>query len=152
MKTSAYVTIAMLVLIGFTGQLNAAEDEDQAAGAMKALDDFMATFNSRDMDAWAKTLNYPHVRIASGAVRVWETPEEYAGRDVFSILTSQYGWDHSVWDKREVVQSGRDKIHFATTFSRYDKDGNKIATFDSLYIVTKRDGHWGTQARSSFAP
>ncbi len=152
MKTSAYVTIAMLVLIGFTGQLNAAEDDDQTAEAMKALDDFMATFNSRDMDAWAKTLNYPHVRIASGAVRVWETPEEYAGRDVFSILTSQYGWDHSVWDKRDVVQSGRDKIHFATTFSRFDKDGNKIATFDSLYIVTKRDGHWGTQARSSFAP
>ena len=152
MKISVYVAITMLVLLGITAQLNAAEHDDQVAEAMKALDEFMATFNSRDMEAWAKTLNYPHVRIASGSVRVWETPEEYAGRDVFSALTSQYGWDHSVWDKREVVQSGQDKVHFATTFSRYDKDGNKIATFDSLYIVTKQDGHWGTQARSSFAP
>ena len=146
------LAIAVLVLLGSVGVIMAAEDDDDAAAALTALDEFMAAFNARDMDAWAKTLNYPHVRIASGAVRVWETPEEYASRDVFSILTSQYGWDHSVWDKREVVQSGKDKVHFATTFSRYDKDGNKIATFDSLYIVTKRDGHWGTQARSSFAP
>ncbi len=152
MKTSCYVGIAALLLFGIAAQLNAAEDDTQVAEAMKSLDEYMAAFNARDMDAWSKTLNYPHVRIAGGAVRVWETPEEYAGRDVFSILTSQYGWDHSVWDRREVVQSGQDKIHFATTFSRYDKDGNKIATFDSLYIVTKQDGHWGTQARSSFAP
>ena len=152
MKKYTYVGIAILLLLGVTAQLNAAEDDDQVAEAMKALDDFMATFNSRDMEAWSKTLNYPHVRIASGTVNVWETPEEYAGRDVFSLLTSQYGWDHSVWDKREVAQSGKDKVHFATTFSRYDKDGNKIATFDSLYIVTKQDGHWGIQARSSFAP
>ena len=152
MFKSGTLAIAMLVLLGSIGGITAAEDEDQVAAAMKSLDEFMAAFNSRDMDAWAKTLNYPHVRIASGAVRVWETPEEYAGRDVFSILTSQYGWDHSVWDKREAVQSGKDKVHFATTFSRFDKDGKKIATFDSLYIVTKRDGHWGTQARSSFAP
>ena len=31
------------------------------AGAMAALDEFMLTFNSRDMEAWAATLNYPHV-------------------------------------------------------------------------------------------
>ncbi|MDK1022553.1 MAG: hypothetical protein QGD90_13065 [Candidatus Hydrogenedentes bacterium] len=146
------LAIAMLVILGSIGVITAAEEEDQVAAAMTSLDEFMAAFNARDMEAWSKTLNYPHVRIASGTVRVWESPEEYAGRDVFAMLTSQYGWDHSVWDKREVVQSGKDKVHLATTFSRYDKDGNKIATFDSLYIVTKQDGHWGTQARSSFAP
>ena len=144
--------IALALTIGWVAPAPQAAETDPVGAAMAALDEFMAKFNARDMEAWAKTLNYPHVRIASGAVRVWETPEEYAGRDVFSLLTSEYGWDHSVWDKREVVQSGPDKVHFATTFSRYDKDGNKIATFDSLYIVTLRDGHWGTQARSSFAP
>lgn len=152
MFKSTALTIVMLVLLGSIGLSNAAEEDDQVAEAMNALDEFMAAFNSRNMDAWSKTLNYPHVRIASGTVRVWETPEEYAGRDVFSTLTSQYGWHHSVWDKREAVQSGKDKVHFATTFSRYDKDGKKIATFDSLYIVTKQNGHWGTLARSSFAP
>ncbi len=146
------LAISMLVLLGTIGASLAAEEEDQIDEAMNALDEFMTAFNSRDMDAWSKTLNYPHVRIASGTVRVWETPAEYAGRDVFATLTSQYGWHHSVWDKREVAQSGKDKVHFATTFSRFEKDGKKIATFDSLYIVTKKDGHWGTQARSSFAP
>ena len=33
--------------------------------AMSALDMFMEAFNSRDMKAWAGTLNYPHVRFAS---------------------------------------------------------------------------------------
>ncbi len=40
---------------------------DEAAGR-KALDDFMATWNGRDKMAWAGTLNYPHVRVASGKV------------------------------------------------------------------------------------
>ena len=142
----------MLVLLGITAQLNAAEHDDQVAAAMKALDEFMAAFNARDPEAWAATLNYPHVRLASGTVRVWETQDEYAAYMDFDAFAKRFGWDHSAWDKREVVQSGQDKIHFATTFSRYDKDGNKIATFDSLYVVTKRNGHWGTQARSSFAP
>ncbi len=152
MKASAYVGIAALLLFGIGAQLNAAENDNQVAEAMKSLDVYMAAFNARDPEAWAATLNYPHVRLASGTVRVWETQEEYAAYMDFDAFAERFGWDHSAWDKREVVQSGRDKIHFATTFSRFDEDGNKIATFESLYIVTKRNGHWGTQARSSFAP
>ena len=152
MFKSTVPAIAMLVILGSIGVLTAAEDEDDVAAAMKALDEFMTAFNARDAEAWAATLNYPHVRLASGTVRVWETQEEFAAYMDFDAFAKRFGWDHSAWDKREVVQSGHDKIHFATTFSRYDKDGNKIATFDSLYVVTKRDGHWGTQARSSFAP
>jgi hypothetical protein len=37
-------------------------------------------------------------------------------------------------------------------FSRYKADGTKYATYQSLWIVTKKDDGWGVQARSSFAP
>lgn len=37
----------------------------------------MATFNRRDPVAWAATLNYPHVRFASGNVTVWENAEDF---------------------------------------------------------------------------
>jgi hypothetical protein len=42
-------------------------------------------------------------------------------------------------------------MHFAVAFSRLDEKGNKIATFESFRILTKKDGRWGQQARSSFA-
>jgi hypothetical protein len=35
---------------------------------------------------------------------------------------------------------------------RYDADGNEIARFNSLYIVTNVEGRWAIKARSSFAP
>jgi hypothetical protein len=44
------------------------------------------------------------------------------------------------------------KVHFDVAFSRYKADGAKYATYQSLWIVTKKDGQWGVQARSSFAP
>jgi hypothetical protein len=51
-----------------------------------------------------------------------------------------------------VVQSGDDKVHFAVTFVRFDANNKEIGRFPSLYIVTRKNGHWGVQARSSFAP
>ena len=83
---------------------------------------------------------------------VWDTPEEYmAGFDfgVFEALNP--GWDHSAWDSIEIVQSGTDKVHVALQFSRYDANGNVLKTFETFHIMTNQDGHWGTQARSSYA-
>ena len=153
MKSKLCASILVLVLAllpGRTGVL--AADEDPVAAAMKSLDDYMEAFNARDAKAWAATLNYPHIRIASGTVVISQTAEEYASRMDFDAFAERFGWDHSKWDKREVINAQADKVHFNTTFSRYNKAGEKIATYDSLYIVTKQDGHWGTLARSSFAP
>ena len=138
-----------LVVSGPT--MDAAEASNEEA-ALRALDEFMDAFNSRDPEAWAATLNYPHVRVASGSVRVWQDFEEYANYMDFDAFAERFGWDHSAWDSRKVVQSGKDKVHVAVQFSRYDADDKKTSTYESLYIVTKVDGHWGTQARSSFAP
>ena len=120
--------------------------------AMKVMDDFMTAFNARDPEAWAATLNYPHVRIASSTVRVSQSEDEIAKAMDFDRFSKTFNWHHSTWDSREIVQSSDTKVHIAVVFSRYDKDGNKTATFNSLYIVTNLDGHWGIQARSSFAP
>ena len=52
--------------------------EEAIAGAMGAMDAFMLGFNARDPQTWAASLNYPHVRFASGGVTVWESAEEFA--------------------------------------------------------------------------
>jgi hypothetical protein len=122
-----------------------------AAEGCKALDEFMATFNSKDAMAWAKTLHYPHVRIAGGQVKVWNTPEEYAKDNDLSKLADAAGWGYSKWDWRQLVQQSPDKLHYTVQFTRYSPQGKKIASYESFYILTKVDGKWGTIFRSSYA-
>jgi hypothetical protein len=125
----------------------------------QALDRFLTTFNSKDELAWAKTLNYPHVRMSGNQVTVWETPEAYAKDQNLQELAKQVGWQNTRWNYRYVVQSGSDgkgnanKYHVALSFTRLDKAGNPIPghTFDSFYIITNVNGKWGAQFRSSMA-
>jgi hypothetical protein len=46
----------------------------------------------------------------------------------------------------------RREVHVAVRFTRYDERGAALASYPSLWIVTLVDGHWGVQARSTFAP
>jgi hypothetical protein len=124
-------------------------DPDAVAAAMQCLDDFMAAFNARDLEAWGKTFNYPSVRLASNTMVIIEpgyhTPEMF-DRGALSE------WHHSGWDRREIIHAGPDKVHIDTRFTRYRADGSIIGGFDSIYVVTRENGHWGVKARSSFAP
>ncbi len=128
-----------------------AADPDAERNARKAMDQFMDAFNSRDVKAWAATLNYPHVRFASNTVAVYNNGEDFvrANADYPRRLAP---WHHSRWESMKVIQSGPDKVHFAVEFIRYDASGKEIGRFPSLYIVTVANGHWGIQGRSSFAP
>ena len=119
--------------------------------AMRVLDSFMTHFNARDMEQWSETLNYPHVRFAGSEVTVWDTKEEYSSVNIFDRLTST-GWHHSAWLSRKVILVSEDKVHISTVFQRYDENNNPLKQYQSLYIVTNKDGHWGVQARSSLAP
>lgn len=118
------------------------------APAYQVTDEFMRTFNSKNPEAWAATFHFPSVRIASGTVRIINSA---ADLDSFGALTAS-GWDHSAWEKREIVQCGKTKAHMLTTFVRYRADGSVLSKFDSLYIVEFKNNRWALTARSSFAP
>ncbi|MFJ1292638.1 hypothetical protein ACEPPZ_11200 [Paracoccus yeei] len=159
MKTFAIAltTAALLVSAPTAFAQDAAVDECLNPGENQllkdgcdALDRFMETFNSGDGAAWAATLHFPHARLAGGEVQVWETPEDYAATNDVAELATKQNWDHTDWTMRKLVQQGDDKLHFITQFTRFDADDKPIGTYDSLYIVTKKDGEWGTQFRSSY--
>ena len=141
----------MTLLLALGAWAEDTEESDSINKAMQVLDSFMYSFNTRDMNSWSETLNYPHVRIAGGKVTVWDTKEEYSATNVFNRLTAT-GWDHSAWVSRDVVLVSKNKVHISTVFQRYDKDNNPMKKYQSLYIVTNDEGHWGVQARSSLAP
>ena len=140
------IVLGLLIVAALRGA-----DASPEAAARKTMDQFMETFNARDVGAWAKTLNYPHVRFASNQVRIWNTADEFA-RDNADYPKRLAPWHHSRWESMTVIQQGADKVHFAVTFVRYDENNREIGKFPSLYVVTLKDGHWGVQARSSFAP
>jgi len=128
-----------------------AQDAKAELQARKAMDEFMTAFNSRDPQAWAATLNYPHVRFASNQVRIYNNAGDFAKESV--DYAKRLGpWHHSRWESMQAIQSGPDKVHFAVVFVRYDSNDKEIGRFPSLYVVTLKNGHWGVQARSSFAP
>jgi hypothetical protein len=121
------------------------------SAARAPIDAFFTAFNARDNDALKKTLHYPHVRInEAGGVNVWKDASEAATN--FDGLTRAEGWARSTLDSVVMRQNDAVKVHFDVVFSRYKADGSKYATYQSLWIVTMKDGQWGVQARSSFAP
>ncbi|MGH6985442.1 MAG: hypothetical protein ACRED9_01205 [Caulobacteraceae bacterium] len=127
--------------------------EVEVAAALACLDAFMTAFNARDVKAFEATFNFPSVRLASGRMVIIEPGFHRPERFSTGALAE---WDHSAWDRREVIHAGPDKVHIDTRFTRYRKDGSVIGGFDSIYVVTLEDGpsgpHWGVKARSSYAP
>ncbi len=118
--------------------------------ARHAIEAFFEGFNAEDDARIREALNFPHVRIASGSVRVIEDPEHF--NTPFAALKEIEGWHHSALDRADVIHDGKDKVHFDVCFSRFLADGTHYATHRAVWIVTRVAEHWGIQARSSFAP
>ena len=131
-----------------------AHDDEAVAGAMAVTDAFLATFNSGDAQGHAETLGYPHVRLASDQVRIWEHLDEgsAAMSEAIPLLRERAGWDHSEWDHRRVIHTGPGKVHLDVQFTRYRADGSVIGVYPAVYIIVEGDAGWRIQCRSSFAP
>ena len=115
---------------------------------MAVLDAHIAALNARDEAALIATLHFPHFRLTGGRVKVWERPDSYL-KDFYARAGE--GWHHSAWDFRKVIVAGPDKVHFDVQFTRYRADNSSLGTFRSLWIVSRVDGRWAAQVRSSFA-
>lgn len=122
---------------------------DPLSAALRCLDDYMAALNRGDEPGVNAACNFPHVRLAGGKVVVWPNHGDYRLEDF--IARAGDGWHHSRWDERRPIHVGPAKVHLKVAFSRWTADERLIGRFETIYIVTLQDGHWGIQARSSFA-
>jgi len=125
------------------------EYEEKAVLAATA---YMDAFNEGNVEKMSACINYPHARVgANGQLVVSENAESQTPPNFFEQFRKGYGWNHSCWDAREVIQSIENKVHLMVTFSRYRADGSRIGTFPSIWVMTRQDNHWGIKIRSSFA-
>jgi hypothetical protein len=125
-----------------------AQDETAINAAMAVLDAHIAALNARDERALIATLHFPHFRLTGGRMKIWERPDSYL-KDFYARAGED--WHHSAWDFRNVIAAGSDKVHLDVQFTRYRADNSAIGSFRSLWIVSKLDGRWAAQVRSSFA-
>ena len=112
---------------------------------------FIEAFNQQDHSALAGSLNYPHVRLANNRYVTVESAEQFArmSQKANPHLLAE-GWHHTETRSIEVIHSGEDKEHLALTVNRCREDGSVYNSFNTFWIATKQDGHWGIKFRSSF--
>lgn len=117
----------------------------------EVLDRFMEALNAYDAAAMDATMHFPHLRFAAGTLRVYDAPGKNP-MDLFDRLKKEDDWKHSTWRTRELVQFNADKAHYMLSYTRFRSDGSVIGVYESLYALTRQEGRWGIQLRSSFGP
>lgn len=140
------------LLLSGAGISSAQDTETPEAAALAVMDAFLVAFNARDEAAWADTLHFPHVRLASQTVTVYPDREAFLAAMDMDAFAATYGWQYSTWDNMSVIQSSERKVHVQVIFSRFNADDELLASFNSLYVIELVDGRWGVRGRSSFAP
>ena len=121
--------------------------------AINAYEKFIAALNSGDSRTMFDVMHVPHIRISGNGVVIYETKDELE-REYLNGFASRAGetWHHTETDWVQALHSSNDKVHLYLQWTRYDKNGNPLATHCALWIMTRLNGQWGAQCRSSFAP
>ncbi len=124
---------------------------DTLCECLELLDRFMSALNAYDAAAMDATMHFPHVRFAGGQIKVYEKPGDNP-MDLFDRLRTEDDWKYSIWRTRELIQFSDTKAHVALSYTRYRRDDSVIGVYESLYVLTRFEGRWGIQMRSSFGP
>ena len=126
---------------------------DSEEAATQVLKDGMAALNAGDNKALFDTMHVPHVRLSGNGMLIYATREDLE-KDYLDGFAARAGasWHHTILDWTEVLHSSENKVHLYIQWTRYDKDGGLLASHQALWVMTKIDGRWGAQVRSSFAP
>jgi hypothetical protein len=123
--------------------LDAAGAAQNGAAARAAVNEYFAAVNRHDPTALAAVLHYPHVRIANATVELSRTPEAFqAGSDPGRVRT----WFETRLDRVEVVQASANGVNVAVTYSRRDRTGRVMSSYEAVLLAVQREGTWKIQA------
>jgi hypothetical protein len=149
-KKAAKVSLGVLgglsVLMGYISAAGMKESEIEVS-ARKPIENFFAAFNARDVESIRKTLHFPYIQIIGNEISVLEEPESF--QIDFQSLADD-GWTNSTLDSCAMRQGCNEKVHFEIQHSMHKAKDSRYAIFQALWIVTRIEGEWGIQCRSSF--
>ena len=145
-KVSLGVLGGLSLLMGYISAAGMKESELEAE-ARKPIDDFFTALNARDIEGGRRTLHYPHLQIAGNDLTILNEPESF--QIDFQSLAND-GWTYSTLDSCAMRQNCYEKVHFEIQLSMHRANDARYATYQALWIVTKKEGVWGIQCRSIF--
>lgn len=123
---------------------------ESAAGSVRAaeacLEGFTACFNARDRAGMDAHLHFPHVMFSGSELLVWDRPGQLPD-DFFDRLIAE-GWERTVYQTKQPVLAGPDKVHFLLKYTREAADGRKLSEHENVWFVTRIAGRWGIALRS----
>ncbi len=134
--------------------MSGVDDPELAAAAeagVATAQAFVSAFSDQDHERLAATLNYPHVRLAEGAFYTTENAAAFVERSRRAqqrLIDQNFGYSNL--RELEPIQVGPDKVHLRIINDRHHPDGEVYMSFNTLWIATLQDGHWGIQFRSSY--
>jgi len=145
-KVSLGLLGGLSLLMGYVSAAGMKESEIESE-ARKPIDDFFAALNARDLERSRKTLHYPHIQIAGADVGILESAADFEIN--FQGLADE-GWTYSTLDSCTMRHFCDEKVHFELQFSMRQANDSRYATYQALWIVTRRNGAWAIQCRSIF--
>ena len=116
--------------------------------ARRVIAEYFPLFSRRDVKGLLRVVNFPHIRVTDSRTVIIPSAKEWTG----DPTPLEDYWHHTALDSLTFVQSDANKVHALVVFSRFRANGQRYVSYPTLWIVTKVDGHWGIQVRSTFAP
>jgi hypothetical protein len=114
--------------------------------AVRAVGEYFNAWNSHDARTLAAAQHYPFVRIGDGSVEVWASRDEFFGG---SEPGRQRTWFETRLDRAEAVQASTNGVNVAVAYSRRDRSGTAMSSYEAMVLVVRRDGAWKVQAIST---
>ena len=131
---------------GPSGLDAAAAASERRGGAQGARRILRGAKPTRSLPALAAAVHFPHVRIADGAVEISRTAAEFRdGSEPGRLRT----WFETRIDRLDVVQASANGVNIAVTYSRRDRGGRILSSYDAMLLVVRRDDGWKVQAIST---
>ena len=123
-------------------------DSSASASALYMMERHLQALNALNKTDLADTLHFPHYRLVGNKLDCWLSQDEY-----LSDFRNRAGkkWARTAWKSIIVQNESPDKVHLAVHVNRFDRDDILIADFESLWVITLKNGKWAAQFRSSFA-
>ena len=124
------------------------EPDTAAASALAVMERHLYALNDLRENDLADTLHFPHFKLVGTTLDCWPSAETY-----LSDFRARAGdhWARTAWQTIDVQRESADKVHLVVQINRFDINDQLIANFDSLWVITFKDGKWAAQFRSSFA-
>jgi len=123
-------------------------NQESEVAARRVINAYFPLFSRRDVAGLLAVVHFPHIRVTASGTVIIPTPSDWTG----DPTPLEDGYHHTELESLTFVQSDAVKVHALVVFSRYGLDGVRYVSYPTLWIVTKVEGKWGIQVRSTFAP